>query len=236
MDINKSMKELYGEVKLDSETVFFHHLQQDKSKLDLYKKAILEGKITNFDQTTITRLRKLYYGMYSGLIYMYLEPTDFMNIGNKVELLTLVLEDKEFKIIHGNTDSTRDIEFFKYGLNHLDYNSWIEVEEGNKTWVYDPFSLLKIEKSIYYELEHPAIKKVFESKFVLEHPERKIDDYTTFHDGMSFVLFGTLPQVEKNMDSHPFKDILAPEITRFKKDINYDELLLEYEEEKRNLL
>lgn len=226
-------KQLSNSIKLNGETVFFHHLSQDKEKLELYKKAISEGKITNFDQTTLTRLRKLYYAFYSGLIYMYYEPTHFHNIGNKVELLTHVIEDKEYQIVHGNTDSTRNIPFFMYGVEHLDFNSWIEVEEGWKTWVYDLFSMLKMEKDIYYKLENPKINRVVPKSVIMKHPGR--GDYTEFHDGFIEILFAQMPIIEKDMQNHPFKEILSPELTRFKKDINYDDLLLRLKEERINI-
>lgn len=232
MDLNKKMNELYGSVKLNKETAFFHNLSQDRDKLQLYKTAVLEGKISNFDQTTLTRLRKLFYAFYSGLIYMYYEPTDFNNIGNKVELLTHVLEDKKFQIVHGDVDSTRDINFFMYGLKHLDFNSWIEVEEGQKTWVYDLFSLLRIEKNVYYQLEHPSINKVIPGEVVLNHPGRDREDYTIFHDGFIEILFSQMPIMEKSMSKHPFKEILVPELMRFKNDINYEDLLLKTKEER----
>ena len=141
----------YGSIKLNKETVLNHYISQNKEKLDLYNQAIADGKITDFDQVILTRLRKLYYGIYSGLIYMYFEPTNFNNIGNKAELMTHVLEDKQYQLVHGNIDSTRNIPFFMYGVEHLDYNSWLEVQEGQKVWVYDLFSMLKIEKSVYYK-------------------------------------------------------------------------------------
>lgn len=212
-------------------TIFFLNLSQDKDKLELYKKALSEGKITNFDQATITRLRKLYYGLYTGLIYMYMEPTSFHNIGNKVELLTHVFEDKQYNIMHGETDSTRDIQFFMYGVEHLDLNSWIEVEEGNKTWVYDTFSLMKIEKQIYYKLENPKVDKVIPKSVIMEHPGRARDDYTIYHDGFNYMLIGIFKKLEKVMDKHPFKHILSPEITRFKKEIDFDGIILEWNKE-----
>ena len=125
-------EDLDGSIQLKEETVFYHHLSQNKEKLELYKKAILEGKITEFDPTVLTRLRKLYYAFYSGLIYIYYIPTDFENIGSKLELLTYALEDKKFQIVHGNTDSTREIPFDQYDSKPLDDNSWIEVEEEQK--------------------------------------------------------------------------------------------------------
>lgn len=228
-------KDLYKTIKLDGETVFYHYISQDKDKLDIYKKALSEGKITDFDQTTITRLRKLYYGLYSGLIYMYMEPTTFNNIANKVELLTHVFEDKKYNIVHGNVDSIKNIMFSMYGVEHLDFNSWVEVEEGNKTWVYDTFSMMKIEKEVYYKLENPEIKQVIPKKVIMEHPGRDRDDYTFYHDGFNYVLIGVFEQLEKNMDSHPFKHILAPELTRFKKEINFDDILLEWHKEEMEI-
>lgn len=236
MDTNNKMKKSYGSIKLNGESVFVHNLSQNKEKYIIYLNALKEGKINDFDQTTLTRLRKLYYGFYSAIIYLYYIPTDFNNIGNKVELLTHVLEDKKFKIVHGSVDSTRDINFFMYGVKHLDFNSWIEVEEGTTTWVYDVFSLLKFEKDTYYELEHPTIQKIIPGDAILNHPGRDREDYKTFHSGFIEVLFEQMPTMEKSMDMHPFRHILAPELTRFKKDINYDELKLRITEEERTVI
>ncbi len=214
-------------IDLNGETVFFHNIQENSEKLKLYRDAVLEGKITDFDQTTITRLRKLYYGFYSGLIYIYMEPTTFNNIGNKVELMTHVFEDKMFRLVHGEIDSTRNIPFYQYGVEHLDFNSWIEVKEGNKVWVYDLFSLKRIERDTYYKLENPTIKNVITKSFIMNHPGRDREDYTVYHDGFNFMLIGIFDKLEKNMDKHPFKHILAPEVTRFKKEINFDDVELE---------
>lgn len=229
------MDDLRGSIKLDGETVFHHYISQDKNKLDIYNKAVAEGKITHFDQTTITRLRKLYYGLYSGLIYMYMEPTTFNNIGNKVELLTYVFEDKKYNLVYGDTDSTQNISFFMYGVEHLDSNSWIEVEEGNKTWVYDTFSLMRIEKEVYYKLENPKVNKVVPKRAIMELPGRDREDYTVYYDGFNFMLIGFFGQLDKLMDYHPFKQILAPEITRFKKEINFDDILLEWYQEEAEI-
>lgn len=222
--------------KLNGETLFFHNLSLYNDKLEIYIKALSERKITNFDQTALTRLRKLYYGLYSGLIYMYYEPTNFNNIGNKAELLTHTMEDKEYQIVHGDTDSTRNIPFFMYGVEHLDFNSWLEVKEGQKVWVYDLFSMLKIEKETYYRLEHPEIKQIISKSTIMNHPGRERDDFKTYHNGFDYMLIGIIPEMEKNMPNHPFADILIPEITRFKKEIDFEKLVLDFSTEtKRNL-
>ncbi len=220
----------YGSIKLNKETIFHHYISQNKEKLDLYNQAVIDGKIIDFDQVIVTRLRKLYYGMYSGLIYMYFEPTHFNNIGNKAELMTHVLEDKQYQLVHGDTDSTRNIPFFRYGVEHLDYNSWFEVQEGQKVWVYDLFSMLKIEKSVYNRLENPTVTKIVSKDAIMSNPGRDREDYTFHADFGDFMLIEILPKMEQAMASHPFSKILAPEITRYKKDIDFDNMITETHE------
>lgn len=58
------IKDLYGTIKLSGETVFHHNISQDKERLDIYNQAVADGKIMEFDQTTLTRLKKLYYAYY----------------------------------------------------------------------------------------------------------------------------------------------------------------------------
>lgn len=229
-------KELYNSIKLKNETVFHNYISQDKDKLNLYDKAIADGKILEFDQTTMTRLRKLYYAYFSAIIYLFYYPTSFSNIANKLELFTFVFEDKEYNIVHGDTDSTRNIPFFMYNVEHLDYNSWLEVKEGQKVWVYDLFSMLKIEKEIYYKLENPIVKRIVPKSRIINHPGREKENFNIYHNGFDNMLVGLIPEMEKNMLNHPFADILIPEITRFKKEIDFEKLVLDFSTEtKRNL-
>ena len=218
-------------IYLDQETVFHHHISQDQDKLKIYNEALETRKIRYFDETTRRRLSKLYYGMYSGLIYMYAFPTDFNSVGNKIELLTYALNDKDYTICHGQTDSTRDIPFFMYANHqHLDSASWVEIEDGNTTWVYDPFSLLQIEKETYHKLEHPEITNKISANVIRNHPRREEDDYTYHHDGFDYMLLDIFPRFEEYLPHHPYKDILGPELDRYKKDIDYDSISIREEE------
>ncbi len=47
------------------------------------------------------------------------------------------------------------------------------------------------------------------------------------------MLIKRIPEMEQNMENHPFKEILSPEITRFKKEINFEDLVLEVSEIKK---
>lgn len=221
------MQSVGEKIKLNNETIFFHHLSQDKEKLRIYREALRNGKIAFFDQSLLTRLRKMYFGFYSAVIYIFGFHTTFDNIGNKVELLSHALADKDFKIVHGKTDSTREIRFFLYGSEHLDFNSWLEVDEGGKTWVYDLFSLMKFDKDTYYALEHPDVSSIVSKKTVMDSNYDR-DKFMTYSDGFNFILLRTIPQLERVLLKHPFKNILETEISRFKSRIDYEEIELEY--------
>lgn len=222
-------EKLEGSIKLDGETIFFHHLSQDKEKLKIFKDALTSGKIRNFDQSLMTRLRKMYYGFYSAIIYMFYFSTTFDNIGSKVELLAHALEDKDYQIVHAMTDSSRDIPFFMYGSKHLDSSSWIEVREGHKTYVYDVFSLLRFEKDVFYQLEHPNVYSTVSKHRIQDNVMYDKNEFKMLTDAFNFILTGTIPDMERHMPTHPFKDILVPEINRYKELIDYEKIELEYE-------
>ena len=219
-------EELYGSIKLENETVFYHHLSQDKEKLQLFQKGLKEKNISIFDSTIISRLRKLYFAQYTGLLYIYYLSTNFHNLSSKVDLLIHTMEDKDYQIVIAETNSTRDIQFYLYGVEHLDYDIFIEVKEGTKTWVYDLFSLLRIEKKLFYKLENPQINKIV-SKSITNHPGYSENDYNLFAP-FDYMLVATIQDIEKNIDTHPFKYLLKSELTRFKQAENYENIKLNW--------
>lgn len=227
---------LKDSIQLDGETVFYHHLKQNEEKLAIYNQAAKDGKISDFDPFILTRLKKLFYAFYSGLIYMYSEPTSFSNIGNKADLMTFVLEDRDYKLVKGETDSIREIPFFMYaGVEHLDIDLWFEVQEGHRVWVYDFFSMLKMEKSVFEKLEHPKIMQVYAKSSIVNHPGRDKSSYQRYSNFFDFMMIQFFDEMEKNMARHPFKHILAPEISRYKQYIDLEGVSLEWEKEKQEI-
>ena len=191
---------LKDSIELDGETVFYHHIAQNMEKASIYNQALKEGKISNFDPVILSRLRKLFYAFYSGLIYMYSMPTDLGNIGDKADLFSHVLMDKDYKMVRGKTDSIREIPFFMYkGQQHLDIDIWFEVQEGQKTWVYDLFSMLKIEKGVFEKLEHPEVDKVFTKEKIMSHPAWRDGEYSMYSNAFDFMMIGFFEDMQKNM-------------------------------------
>lgn len=208
-------KKLYGVSKVKGETTFISYI---KKKDDLYQKLMYGFKnnlVKSFDQEIISELRKCYYGVFSELIYIFSTDTTFSNIDNKAELLTWIFKDKNIKLVKGSTSSTRNILFYEYGQGHLDYNLWIEVEEGNKTWVYDLFSLLKMEKDFYYELEEPKIEKIY-LKDVFDLNK----DFSSFSNQYDNILYEMIDKLKESLEDSPYKELLIPEIIRYEDNIS----------------
>lgn len=214
------------------ETVFFKHLSKDKEKLEIFKNGLLSGAIEPFQPDVISRLRRVYYSFYSGILYLYGEDTTFRTIGSKMEILSWIFAREDYTIVHGHTDSTREICFLDYQKEHLDFNSWVEVTRGGKTFVYDTFSMLCFEKDIYYELEHPEITRKSPKEVIMRHPAKFNDEHLR-PDTAFWLFLGYIPNLMDNIDNHPYKDILLPEITRYKNLISYDEEVTRWKEEVR---
>ncbi len=208
------------------DNLFYKNLSKDKEKLKIFKEGLKKEIIRPFDISTLSKLRRLYYSCYSALIYLYGEETNFETIGNKVELLSFVFENDSYQIVHAETDSTRDIPFHQYAHKHLDFNSYYEVQKGNKTLIYDTFSMLMFDKEIYEQLEHPKIIRTVSKQKIQSHPMRIIDRETYNNPHDFWLSIPILTHLERNLENNPYKAILKKELERYKVEINYEELIL----------
>lgn len=134
-------------------------------------------------------------------------------------MLIWIFKDKNIKLVKGSTNSTRNILFYEYGQGHLDYNLWIEVEEGNKIWVYDLFSLLKMEKDFFYKLEEPMIEKIY-LKDVLDLNK----DFSIFSNQYDNLLYEMIDKLKESLEDSPYKELLIPEIIRYKDNISKEKV------------
>ena len=100
---------------ISENTNYFKNLS--KEQLKIYKEGLLSGSIKPFDQITLSKLKRIYYGYYTGLIYMYLDETTEDNLFNKIDLLLKVLEDKDITLVHASITSVKS-------------SSWVEVNDA----------------------------------------------------------------------------------------------------------
>ncbi len=213
------------------DTLFYLNLKKNPQKIEIFQNAFEQGLIQFFDPDVLTKLRKMYYGCYSGLLYLYTMPTDSSSIGSKLEILSHVFSDLNYVIVHGHTDSTREICFSDYNSSPLDYNSWIEVASGLKIWVYDVFSMLKFERDTYYQLENPFITKKVPFAVIRSFPEYYDTDFSHLRD--PFILISLMRDIECNVKLSPYRSFLEAELEKFKIVNHYQDILLQWEKEKK---
>lgn len=228
-----------------SETVFIQELKKDRKRYIEFLNAKKLYLVTEFDEEIKSRLRKIYWGgFFQALIYMYYLPTDFENIINKVELLSQAFKDEEYNVVHASTNSVRTTPFFQYKVQHLDYNSYIEIKRGNNTWVYDLYSMLKFDKGVYETLEEPRSHTNDSGDLslleIISH--KKIEELNRLvgEEDYSFrceeIYVKTMEKILELLPlNHPYREQILKEIELDKKVNNFDELKrrVEFEENRR---
>lgn len=136
----------------------------------LFKIALSEGKITNFDNqiyekmnnTFISCLPVSFYIKYSK--YLFPEGTCY----ERSLYMFLALEDAV--LVRGKKKTLE----YKYGKDQ-DGHGWIEIGD----YVYDPSLMLKFEKNTYYSLYGCSdIKKIDKESYMAEHGEF-VDNYVS---------------------------------------------------------
>lgn len=215
-------------------TIFIQELKKDKSRYREFLTAKKFYLVTEFDEEIISRLRKIYWGgFFQALIYLYYMPTDFETIGNKVELLSKSFGDEQYNIVHAKTNSIRTTNFFEYNIQHLDYNSYIEIKKGNNTWIYDLYSMLKFDKRIYDSLEEPKshIDDVSDISLLDISTSYKIKEISKLVGDNDYSLncveiyVKTIEKILELLDkNHPYRAEIIKEIDLQKKVTNFEEL------------
>lgn len=202
------------------EEYFCQLISESPELADVFKKAVEEFAIQNFDSTIMSRLRRVYYSSISGILYLLGEPNIPSTHGNKMELLAFVLDDEDYEIVHGQTRSSRSSEMVD--------TSWIEVRKDRKVWIYDVTSMLKFEKSFFDKLESPKETNRVSRQEIISHPAYQDTSFKFEYIPMIIAWF--ISRYETNEINPHYKELQA-EIKRYKKDINYSKAIREYHEE-----
>lgn len=209
--------------------LFYENIKKDPEKRKVFEDAREIGLIQPFDPEVLTRLRRTYYGGLSGLLYLYAFSTTSETIGTKIEILSYVFEEQEYTILHGDTDSTKMMSNCRMS-EKLDYNSWIEVQKKRKIWVYDTFSMRKIEKGIYYRLERPKVHREIPRRVIQSISTRDENNLSLSELDDSLLFLPIVSQIENSLEKNPYYKFLKPELERYKEIVKYKEKVLEWKQ------
>jgi len=226
----------------------------DKELWNLYlrKKELLlnygfkNKLIHKYDDILINNLRKVYFGGVPASIILLCAKLCNGYCFDKALLLTLGFdESEEFRLVTAKIDEISLNPKYIDEAEELDTindgkHRFVErVMKDGTTWVYDTTLGLVFEKELYYKMESPIVTKVSDKKAIIEFFEyQDIKNADIERDKYSLPL--TIPNIELivNSEKHFYSDIVKAELKRFKEEINYDDIVREFNEgiRKRNLI
>lgn len=226
--------------------IYMEALKKDKKRYEKFLHYQELGLITEFDGETLTRLRNIYWGQfYEAVLYMYYEETNFETIGNKVELLCEALANQEYRIGHALTKTASSIPYALLNHKHLDYNSFVEKINGQNSWVYDVFALLKFDRKVFDEIEEPRSRMEemttdeimtcidFVGKSDLTQIRRVLEVDDRYDFNLPYMFIRVIDDMEKRLANHPYKELIEREISILKEKHNFKELKREVANEMR---
>ena len=132
----------------------------------LLKYGFTNGLIKFYDNELIRSLSEIYCGGLSASVILLHKGLSNGHCSDRSRLITLGFSG-DFKVVVADIDGIllrpEYIEDFKNGKVDEDYGEHYFVEriENEKTWVYDTSVGLVFEKELYYKMQNPKIKKVF---------------------------------------------------------------------------
>ena len=210
-----------------------------KKKKDLvFIYGLATGKIKPYDNETLERLRKVYYGGVSASVIILCDKLCEHRCYDRGLLITFGFGDDDFQLVDADIDgitlNPKYIDQYNHGKEDEHYGNHCFAERktrDGKTWVYDTTLGLVFEKSLYYFLENPKITKINSKQETLDFIEYKeIANADISKDKYAVHLI--LPNIEKiaNNSNDFYKDDLLREIELYKQDIDYKSVCNEIKE------
>lgn len=215
-------------------------LQKMKWDLHCYKKRLLliqglkNGLITPYDDELIEKLRKVYYG---GIPASIILLSDSMTNGYCYDRALLMsrafLEDEgDVQLLYATIDSLKlNPKFICNESLYADHCIVERITKNGKHLIYDTSSGLIYDKKLYWLIEHPKIRKINSKESIKTFIELTEDEENNYQKNVERDKYAApliLPMIEmtfgKPTEIYSKKgiEILQREIEHYKKQINYE--------------
>ena len=193
-------------------------LHEQKRKA-IFKYGARTGGIQFYEEELIERLRSVYYGGIPASILLFIDPLTNGHCYDRSMLITMGMDD--FTLVRGKISGLR----LRYGEEKAGHG-W--VESGD--WVYDTSEGLKFKKSLYYAMESPQVTAIRTKQECLDYDEYQ-DILNADIEQDKYVLPVMMPMIEGLAQISLLSEFLKAEIERFKKEVKYDDICREVEED-----
>ena len=220
-----------------------------EKKWELHKKklqrltywGLKNGYANPYDNKLIEKLRTIYYG---GIPASILLLSNGMSNGycyDRALLMALAFidTDDDVKLICAAVDSLKLNPEYEYDKDPLyaDHCFVERITQDGKHLIYDTSSGFIYDKKLYWKIEHPVIRKVIEKDAIIKRNKEDEEYFPEDIERDKYASTIILPLIESTygrpteLYSQLGIELLQREIEHFKKEINYDEVCREVEED-----
>lgn len=200
----------------------------------LFKFGASHGLIGTYPTQLIERFRNYYYGGIPASILLMLPRLCIGYCYDRALLVTLALEDLEYRVVDADIDSIRyndavmaEVEYYKsIGEEislHYPNHSFVEVKYGNRWFVIDTTKGLVFDRKLYYLMERPVITKINSKEETMDFIDYK-DLKGANLDKDKYASLFLLPMFEGYAETSFYDDELREEIQLYKELISFDKL------------
>lgn len=205
----------------------------------LFDYGIKHNLIGAYNDKLIENLRHIYYGGLPISILLLHEKLTNGHCYDRGPLVTLGFEDDDFQVINADIDSLKlrpeYIDECRTGKKREDYANHCFAERTLKngtTLVYDTSVGLVFEKSLYYKMENPQIKKVNDKETTLKFLYYDFLENSNIERD-KYALPIILPNIENCLvpTQKFYLKQLKQEIEILKQEIGYDDVCKEIHED-----
>lgn len=213
-----------------------------KEEKMLFLYGIKNGLIHFFEKNLIENLRHVYYGGVPASIILLSRVLCGGYCYDRSLLITLGFdEDDDFKLVNGTIDGIKLSPYY-IDNNSRNFDGTPNIHYGNhsfaerktkdgRVFVYDTTIGLVIEKNLYYKIENPKINKINDKKAIFDFFEYQDIKHSNLEND-KYILPLILPKIESTIEEEYLcKELLKEEIERLKKEIEYDGICKEIEED-----
>ena len=207
--------------------------------------GLKNGQIRPYDNKLIEKLRTIYYGGIPASILLLSNGMSNGHCYDRAMLMAQAFLDTEddVQLVYASVDSIK--------LNPLYINDedplyadhcFVErITKDGKHLIYDTTSGLIYDKELYWKIENPKVRKINTKDSIKEFIRTEEEYYPENIERDKYASTLILPIIELTygkpleMYSQIGNGLLQREIEHFKKEINYDDLCKEVEEDMKNL-
>lgn len=195
------------------------------------------GLVHRYDDELVERLRNVYYGGIPASVMLLSRLLCANRCYDRSILITLGFGDDDFNVITLCTDGIRlKPEYIDSNRKYpsVDYGKHSVAErimgDGSR-WIYDTTYGVVYEKSLYFLIENPTVKKINSKQDTLEYPEyQDIQNADIERDKYTLPLM--LPLIEDISKTEGlYSEELKREIQLLKERVNYDSICQEIHED-----